>query len=133
VSLDAARTELSSCCDTIEECYEYMLAYAAQGITSEGSQIRDFLGRSDKALAGLIEFVAGFASQQSLASPYTVFMGVIERDARDALAAVRLVLAQSTIGSPLVDNLNGSIHLRALLTDLFLFDEALKQGGAFPA
>jgi hypothetical protein len=30
--------------------------------------------------------------------------------------------------SPLVDNLNASIHLRALLTDIFLIDEALKRG-----
>jgi hypothetical protein len=32
------------------------------------------------------------------------------------------------ISSPLVDNLNASIHLRALLTDIFLIDEALKRG-----
>ena len=31
-----------------------------------------------------------------------------------------------TISSQLIDNLNASIHLRALLTDLFLFDEILK-------
>jgi hypothetical protein len=30
--------------------------------------------------------------------------------------------------SPLVDNLNAWIHLRALLTDIFLIDEALKRG-----
>jgi hypothetical protein len=39
---------------------------------------------------------------------------------------VRLVLARADIGSQLVDNLNASIHLRALLTDLFVVDEALK-------
>ena len=43
-----------------------------------------------------------------------------------ALAAVRLVQAQPSISSQLVDNLNASIHLRALLTDLFLLDEILK-------
>jgi hypothetical protein len=51
---------------------------------------------------------------------------VIERDGKDAQAAVRLVLAQPSISSQLVDNLNASIHLRALLTDLFLIDEILK-------
>ena len=50
----------------------------------------------------------------------------LERDARDASTAIRLVLAQPAIGSQLIDNLNASIHLRALLTDLFLIDEALK-------
>jgi hypothetical protein len=34
------------------------------------------------------------------------------------------VLAQEKISSELVDNLNASIHLRALLTDLFLLSEA---------
>jgi hypothetical protein len=33
---------------------------------------------------------------------------------------------QPSIGSQLVDNLNASIHLRALLTDLFLLDAVLK-------
>ena len=51
---------------------------------------------------------------------------MIDRDARDAQAAVRLVLAQPSISSQLVDNLNASIHLRALLTDLFLIDEVFK-------
>ena len=51
---------------------------------------------------------------------------MIVRDARDARAAIAVVLAQPAISSQLVDNLNASIHLRALLTDLFLIDEALK-------
>ena len=51
---------------------------------------------------------------------------MLDRDARDSLAAIELVLAQPSISSQLVDNLNASIHLRALLTDLFLIDEILK-------
>jgi hypothetical protein len=51
---------------------------------------------------------------------------VIRRDAADALAAIELVLAQRSISSQVVDNLNASIHVRALLTDLFLIDEILK-------
>jgi hypothetical protein len=39
------------------------------------------------------------------------------------------VLARRSIGSQMIDNLNASIHLRALLTDLFLLDEALKISG----
>jgi hypothetical protein len=60
------------------------------------------------------------------ATAYHAFIRVIDRDARDAQAAVELVLAQPAIGSQLIDNLNASIHLRALLTDLFLIDESLK-------
>ena len=125
--LEGARVELAARCDTIEEAYEFMLAYAAQGLPTEGAQIRDFLGRCDAALTGLVEFSAAFAAASGgAATPYGAFMSVVDRDARDARAGVQLVLAQSTIGSQLVDNLNASIHLRALLTDLFLLDEVLK-------
>ena len=54
---------------------------------------------------------------------------MLDRDARDSLAAIELVLAQPAISSQLVDNLNASIHLRALLTDLFLVSEILKLQG----
>jgi hypothetical protein len=129
--LEAARAELNSRCNAIEECYEFMLAYAAQGLDSDvgsGSQIRAFLSRSDEALTDLAGFLNRFVEQLSVesAAPFTAFNAVLDRDARDAQAAVRLVLAQPVISSQLVDNLNASIHLRALLTDLFLIDEALK-------
>ena len=36
------------------------------------------------------------------------------------------MLKQEKIGSEVVDNLNASIHLRAVLTNLFLYSEALR-------
>ena len=63
------------------------------------------------------------------AGQYAPFIDVLDRDAHAAQAAVRLVLAQPGISSQLVDNLNASIHLRALLTDIFLVDETLKGQG----
>ena len=121
-------------CDAIEEAYEFMLAYAAQGLPHEqgsasGSQIREFLRKCERALDGLAE--AARRSVRELdreeAAPFEAFVDVLDRDARNARAAVRLVLAQPAIGSQLVDNLNASSHLRAVLTDLFLLDEALKR------
>jgi hypothetical protein len=132
-TVEEARAELNARCDAIEACYEYMLAYAAQGLAAEpgsgsSSQIREFLSKCDGALTGLADFIVGFATQLQLAplSPYRAFAEVLGRDARDAQAAIRLAIAQPSIGSQLVDNLNASIHLRALLTDLFLIDEILK-------
>ena len=61
------------------------------------------------------------------ADKYLAFLAVLDRDARDSLAAVELVLAQPSISSQLVDNLNASIHLRALLTDLFLVGEIVRK------
>jgi hypothetical protein len=119
-------------CNAIEECYEFLLAYAAQGLTSDagtntGSQVREFLRNAAKALDGLADaYAAAFASESAGAGAEKPFLTVLGRDARDAIAAVELVLAQPAISSQLVDNLNANIHLRALLTDLFLIDEILK-------
>ncbi|HEV8317631.1 MAG TPA: hypothetical protein VGQ10_09485 [Vicinamibacterales bacterium] len=127
------RAELSSRCNSIEEAYEFMLAYAAQGLESDrasgsGAQLREFLRRSDDALAGLADLFRRIVATEHLqpAERYHAFIDVLDRDAHDAQAAIQLVLAQPAISSQLVDNLNASIHLRALLTDLFLIDELLK-------
>jgi hypothetical protein len=132
VSADAAG-ELDSRINTIEEAYEFMLAYASQGLPTDknndtGRQAREFLTRLDAALASLGDLFASRIKALGLqpAAAYAGFVDVIARDARDAQAAVQLVIAQPAIGSQMVDNLNASIHLRALLTDLFLIDEILK-------
>ena len=44
-------------------------------------------------------------------------------------AAIGFVLSRPTIGSQIIDNLNATSHMRTLLTDLFLLDEALKISG----
>ncbi len=125
--------EIIARCTAIEECYEFMLAYAGQGLNGdEGSgssgEVRDYLNRAVAALSGLAEAYAAAVKQQDLqpAEHYNAFLAVLDRDARDSLAAIQLVLAQSTLSSQLIDNLNASIHLRALLTDVFLVDEILK-------
>ena len=64
---------------------------------------------------------------------HEAFLAVLDRDASDSLAALELVLAQPSISSQLIDNLNASIHLRALLTDLFLIGEILRTQPALEA
>ena len=125
--------ELNARINTIEEAYEYMLAYASQGLASDtdndtGRQAREHLTKCDAALTNFGEFLTGFLGRLGVQpiAPYLAFVSVIERDSRDASAALQLVLAQPAISSQMVDNLNASIHLRALLTDLFLIDEVLK-------
>jgi len=125
--------EIRERCNTIEEGYEFMLAYAAQGLPSDhgsesGGQVREFLHRAVKALTGLSETCVLAVKEEGLepADKYLAFFAVLDRDARDSLAAIELVLAQPAISSQLIDNLNASIHLRALLTDLFLVGEILK-------
>jgi hypothetical protein len=121
--------DIAARCETIEECYEFMLGYAGQGLAGEDSgPVRDCLDRMSDALSGIAESYSASVKQENLqpSAAYTGFGTVLEADARAALAAVRLVLAQAGISSQLVDNLNASIHLRSLLTDLFLIDEVLK-------
>ena len=120
-------------CNVIEECYEFMLAYAAQGLPSDqesqsGTQLREFLHRAVEAVSGLAGSYLAAVTQEDVepADRYQAFLAVLERDANDSLAALGLVLAQPAISSQLIDNLNASIHLRALLTDLFLIDEIFK-------
>lgn len=133
------RDECHKRCEAIEECYEFMLAYAAQGLAGEGAgqsggQLREYLTRASAALLGLGDVLLQVVERDGLepADRYRTFAAVLDRDARDARAAVELVLAQPSISSQLVDNLNASIHVRALLTDLFLIDEILKPQVATP-
>ncbi len=116
----------------MEECYEFMLAYAGQGLSGKEhshacSQVREFLNQAVESLSGLAEAYSDAVREENLqpAERYLAFLKVLERDALDSLASIQLVLAQATISSQLVDNLNASIHFRALLTDLFLLDELL--------
>ena len=125
-------TEIERQCDTIEACYEFTLSYAARGLPGEdGSdgnrQLRENLTRAVAAMRGLARSCTDALEQEQLApaEKYEAFFEILKRDAEGAIAAVDLVLASPAIGSQLIDNLNASIHLRALLADLFLLTEIL--------
>ena len=116
--------------DAVEAAYDFMLAFAAQGREREtddpmGLRIYltravdgiDFLGTASAADMGAPAGAVADASEAMLA--------VLRDDGAKAKAAINFVLAQAAIGSQMIDNLNASIHLRALLTDVFLLDETL--------
>ncbi len=115
--------QLGEAIDAVEETYEFMLAYAAQGRRQEDNDttggVRASLKKADAGLTAIARATLPGAEAGA-------FLEVVRQDAAKASAAIRLVLAQPVIHSQLIDNLNASIHLRALLTDLFLLDEALK-------
>jgi hypothetical protein len=124
--------ELEQLSERIEECYEFTLSYAARGLAGDESseqtrQVRDHLTRAADAMRGLEESFrdAMVRDQLEPLEKYDAFFAVMQRDTSGAIAAIELVLSQPTIGSQLIDNLNASIHLRALLADLFLVTEAL--------
>lgn len=133
MSPEAAREELSRRADAIEGGYEMMLAYAAQGLPSDqgaanSGQLRDHLKRFDAALTGLAQTYRECAAALG-AGPQDAldgFLKTLEADAATTQSALRLVLGQTGISSQMIDNLNASIHVRALLTDVFVIDEILK-------
>ena len=114
--------------DLIEEGYEFFLAYAAQGLAGDdsgsaaGQRARDYLRRCEDALEGLVD---AFREHLPNAAAHEDALRVLERDVESSLALVRLVAAQDAVSSQLIDNLNASIHLRALLTDLFVLGEVM--------
>jgi hypothetical protein len=132
---EEAKAELARRADAIEAGYEMMLAYAAQGLPSDqgaanSAQLRDHLTRFDAALNGLAGSYRACAASLGVgpADALEGFLGVVERDAAATQAAIRLVLGQPGISSQMIDNLNASIHVRALLTDVFVVDEILRGG-----
>jgi hypothetical protein len=120
--------------DAIEESYEFMLAYAAQGLDSHegsktGGELRRLLSRCDEAMNGLADLFRKVVESEKLEpkESFETFIDVLEEDVIKASAGLRLTLAQPAISSQLVDNLNASIHLRTVLTDVFLVDEIVKK------
>jgi hypothetical protein len=133
MSPEDAKAELTRRADAIEGGYEMMLAYAAQGLVSDqgaanSSQLREHLQRFDQALTGLSQAYRDCAAALGV-GPKDALEGVlkvVEADAAATQSMLRLLLGQPGISSQMVDNLNASIHVRALLTDVFVVDEILK-------
>ncbi len=134
MSNSKSRAALDACIDTIESGYEYFLAYAAQGRQTDRdagastSQVRQHLADMAQAMDGVGAVARACAEERSpdVAEVAAAFFAAIDDDAAKAAAVLRLSLAQPDISSQLIDNLNASIHVRALLTDIFIVDEALK-------
>lgn len=116
--------------DIVEETYDAMLRYAAQGLTGNepggsAAELRGLLEKTDTALTDLVSLLSGLSQGYTPKDAYESFIEVLDRDVRAARAGIQLALAREAISSQLIDNMNAWIHLRALLTDLFVLDEIL--------
>ena len=113
--------------EIIERGYEYLLAYAAQGRQDDaGTELRETLTRMHAAMTDMQgSLLAAFAGLPE-ATGAKHFTEAVERDVLTARGALGIVLSRERISSLLVDNFNASVHMRALLTDLFLVEQALK-------
>ncbi|MDO8273698.1 MAG: hypothetical protein Q7U82_17530 [Gammaproteobacteria bacterium] len=114
--------------EVVESGYEFLLAYAAQG---RPPQDESGIGPHPRpTLENMLQAMKNVS--QTLANTQNDFEKVILDDLKKASAAVGFVLAQKKIGSEVIDNLNASIHLRAVLTDFFLYSEAFSPLTATP-
>jgi hypothetical protein len=95
--------------------------HLGRGVCDTGSRRGGGGGSGHDGLSGLLAAAVGSAGPAAAG-----FIEAIEDDARKVHGAIGLVLSRPAISSLLVDNLNASIHLRALLTDVFLAEQALR-------
>ena len=113
--------------ERVEEAYEFMLAYAAQGRGDEGAgpdgtHIRTFLNQFDAAVAAIVgelDTVPGAGDEAA------AFLAALRADSEIVTSVLRATLARDRITSEVVDNANGLISVRSYLTGLFFLDKAL--------
>ena len=109
-------TDLRQHIETIEAGYEFLLAYAAQGRIDEdrthpGPYASDTLKAMQAALDGI---------KSALDPNADPFHAVLHTDIDKAQSLIGFVLKTPPLSSEAVDNLNVSIHLRTVLTDIFV-------------
>ena len=113
--------------EIVEESYEYMLAYAAQGRADEGAgpdgaQIRTFLKQYSGAVGALTKLIEGIAVNNTEAA---AFFDGFRRESAIMASVINIMLAGDNVSSEVVDNANGLIAVRAYLTSLFFLDKAV--------
>ena len=120
-------TALQKDIDAVDSAYEFLLAYAAQGreddVGGPAPRARDILAELDEAL---VDIVARLSEDAAASDERGQFDTMVIEDIAKSLTALALVRAQSRISSELIDNLNASIHLRTVLTNLWLLSETLE-------
>jgi len=122
-STDAVRPQI----ERIEESYEFMLAYAAQGRSDEGAgpdgaHIRTFLAQFDTAVAAIDARLDTLPGADGEAG---AVLAALRADSVVVRSALRTILAREQITSEVIDNANGLIVIRSYLTGLFFLDKAL--------
>lgn len=113
--------------DRIEESYEFMLAYAAQGRKRESqegggeSQIRQYLKRFEAALNDLEKPLSeGLGGREGAA-----FAERFLNDLKVVRSVIAILLSRPSVTSDMIDNTNGLIAMRGFLTDVFFADQAV--------
>ena len=110
--------------EIVETGYEFLLAYAAQG---RPPHVEDDYPtpHARPTLSSMVDAMEAVAAALNETRQHD-YERVIAEDIQKATATIRFVLAQPRMSSELIDNLNASIHLRAVLTNFFLYSELFR-------
>jgi hypothetical protein len=115
-------TDQSNAISQIEEAYEYMLAYAAQGKSTEGAgpggaSIRDFLANFLKGANTLETWIEGASDiAPEVRNEYLKASSLIS-------GVINMMLQKDNISSEIVDNANALMATRHYLTLVFFLDK----------
>jgi hypothetical protein len=120
-------TEIRKNIELVEEAYEFMLAYAAQGRADEGAgpdgaHIRTFLTQFSKATDNIINELDNLSELDGTMEP---FIKTAKSDADTVKSVLAIMLQKENVSSEMVDNANGLIIVRSYLTALFFIDKAV--------
>lgn len=113
--------------ELVEEAYEYMLAYAAQGRADEGAgpdgaHIRTFLVQLNEATDNIL---AVMDDVHAISPNSSAFFEALKSDAATVKSVMSIMLGKDNVSSEMVDNANGLISVRSYLTALFFIDKAV--------
>ena len=120
-------TEIRKNIELVEEAYEFMLAYAAQGRTDEGAgpdgaHIRTFLTQFSEATDNIINELDNLTEADGTME---TFIKTAKTDADTVKSVLAIMLQKENVSSEMVDNANGLITVRSYLTALFFIDKAV--------
>ena len=120
-------TEIRKNIELVEEAYEFMLAYAAQGRADEGAgpdgaHIRIFLTQFSEATDNIINELDNLTEADGTME---TFIKTAKTDADTVKSVLAIMLQKENVSSEMVDNANGLITVRSYLTALFFIDKAV--------
>ena len=120
-------TEIRKNIELVEEAYEFMLAYAAQGRADEGAgpdgaHIRTFLTQFSEATDNIINELDNLSEP---GGTMETFIKTAKTDADTVKSVLAIMLQKENVSSEMVDNANGLITVRSYLTALFFIDKAV--------
>lgn len=129
----SAVSEFQDGVDRVEEAYEFMIAYAGQGIgrevpTQTTTDVQQRLEQLRDGLRDAIDAARRIPDEHELDGEdhYHNVLDELDREHDEADDIIELLIAQDKITSQQVDNINGMSVFQSVMMKLFFLDELTK-------